>query len=286
MDAETKQKEKGKCLGKSREDCSDAEVYVRELTFSYNGERILENVNLCIERGSFVGLIGPNGGGKSTLMKLILGLLPLRQGEIEVFGIPVQKLGKKRNLIGYIPQHLQIDLNFPITAYEVVLMGAVSKVGLLKQFNDELRRRASDLLKQVGLESFHDHPFGKLSGGQRQRALVARALITNPRLLLLDEPMAPVDVQGQLEFYELLRALKEKHHLTLILVSHDVGQLVYFADYIACLNRCVHFHDRSELLNEEAIEETYAGCELDSYLTEHLRHIKEYHTPPESGDES
>jgi zinc transport system ATP-binding protein len=190
----------------------------------------------------------------------------------------VQKLWKARTRIGYVPQHPQFDLSCPVTASEVVLMGAVSQAGMFKRFTESVRTKASSLLEQVGMADSMQQQFGTLSGGQQQRVLIARALITDPQLLILDEPMAPIDVQGQQDFYEFLRKLKEQRNLTLLIVSHDVGHLVYFADQIACLYRCIHWHNRAELISEEAIERVYACCELDSYLAEHRRHIKKFHS--------
>ncbi|MFQ6111992.1 MAG: metal ABC transporter ATP-binding protein [Nitrospinota bacterium] len=240
-------------------------VGIEDLWFYRGDKLILEAISLSINEGIFIGLIGPNGGGKTTLLRLILGLHWHQRGEIHVFGTSPSRLGKRRSLIGYLPQQHNIETNFPATVLDVVLMGAYSTLGPMKPINKELKERGRELLELVGLGELWRRPIGKLSGGQQQRALIARALIARPRLLLLDEPIAGVDTAGQRQFIELILRLKEGFGLTVLMVSHDVGLLAFFADTIACLNIHLHWHDRSELLNEEVLKEVYA-CELDAFI--------------------
>lgn len=237
---------------------------LKQVGFSRGAKVILEDITFCIDEGVFLGIIGPNGGGKSTLLKLILGTLPLHNGHIEVFGHDLSHTRSDRARIGYIPQRSDIDQNFPATALDVVLMGATSKLGLFRRPTTALRERALQLLDRVGVGELAQRPIGRMSGGQQQRTFIARALISEPRLLILDEPTSGVDSAGQQRFLHLVQQLKEEMQLTVIMVSHDVGQLSHYADQIACLNRKLHWHNRSNMLNEKILHDVYA-CEMDAY---------------------
>lgn len=244
--------------------CENRVVCLKNLRFSRETRLILEDITCCVDEGVFLGIIGPNGGGKTTLLKLILGTLPVQQGHIEVFGHDLPHTPADRALIGYIPQRSDIDQNFPATALDVVLMGATSKLGLLRRVPGSLRRRAVQLLERVGVSDLADRPIGRMSGGQQQRTFIARALISEPRLLILDEPTAGLDSAGQQRFLQLITQLKNEMNLTVIMVSHDVGQLSHYADQIACLNQRLHWHDRSAMLSDEILHQVYA-CEMDAY---------------------
>lgn len=260
------------CEKKPSCSCEQGVICLKNVWFRHGDRVALEDITFCIDEGIFLGLIGPNGGGKTTLLKLVLGLLPLQEGHIEVFGrsLPAD-LPKVRPLIGYVPQRHDIDKNFPVTAAEVVLMGAAGKVGLLRRIPRQMRERAAALLERVGVGDLCSRPIGRMSGGQQQRTFIARALIGEPKLLILDEPTVGLDSVGQQQFLQLLRNLKEELHLTVVMVSHDVGQLAFYADQIACLSRKLHWHDRSALLDEKVIQHVYA-CELDAYK-ERVREI-------------
>jgi zinc transport system ATP-binding protein len=251
-------------------------VSVEHVWFSYNGHSVLEDVTFRIDSGMSYALIGPNGGGKTTLLKLTIGLLPLKRGTIRVFGLSPEQVRKRPGIIGYIPQQTHIDWNFPATVEDVVLMGAYGAVGLFRRVGHELRTRAAELLELTDMKNYARQPFGRLSGGQQQRVFIARALIAQPQLLILDEPTSGLDSGGQQQFYSFIQKLKEQMRLTMLMVSHDVAQLRKFAEQIICLNRRVHFHDRSELIDEEILEEIYR-CELHSYLRAHKQHLTEYH---------
>ena len=239
-------------------------VTMRNVTFRRGSTVILEDVSFCAHEGAFVGVIGPNGGGKTTLLRLVVGSLPLQSGQIEVFQTPVQNLGRLRTRIGYLPQRTSMDIDFPATALDVVLMGATARVGLLRPIPARMRERARQLMDRVGVGALANRPIGRMSGGQQQRVFIARALMSEPRLLLLDEPTAGLDSTGQQQFLHFLRELQLEFRLTVLMVSHDVGQLAHYSDQIACINRRVHWHDHSALLNEEIIRGVYA-CELDAY---------------------
>ncbi len=245
--------------------CRNGVVCLKHITFRRGDRVILDDITFCIDEGVFLGLIGPNGGGKTTLLKLILGTLPMQQGRIELFGGPPSALDARRWLIGYVPQRHEVDKNFPASALDVVLMGAAGKTGLLRRVPREARERAVSLLDRVGLAELHDRPIGRMSGGQQQRVFIARALVSEPRLLILDEPTTGLDSTGQQQFLHMIRQLQQELGITVIMVSHDVGQLSLYSDQIACLNRRLHWHDRSSLLDDHVIRHVYT-CELDAYV--------------------
>lgn len=253
--------------------CPNSVVCAKHLTFQRNGTSVLYDVTFCLDEGVFLGIIGPNGGGKTTLLELIVGLLPVTSGRLEVFKTDPSRLGPRRSLIGYVPQRHRIDANFPVTAWDVVLMGAASLVGLGRRYPREIRNRAHVLLERVGVGELAERPIGQMSGGQQQRVFLARALVTNPRLLILDEPTSGVDSMGQQQFLHLVRSLRDELGLTVIMVSHDVAQLSYYADQIACLNRTLHWHDKASLLTDRIVRDVYQ-CELDAYV-ERVREIGE-----------
>jgi zinc transport system ATP-binding protein len=235
---------------------SDAVISMRDVTFSYGGEPALENVALSVHPREAVCVVGPNGGGKTTLVKLVLGLLKPDRGEIRVFG------GSPRDArlrVGYMPQHVQYDPQFPATAMDIVLMGRLGQSGLagaLGWHGRADRRAAIDALDQVGMSDVGPRPFASLSGGQRQRVLIARALCCNPDLLLLDEPTANVDSLIEARLLELLRELNRR--MTIVMVSHDLGFVSGFVERVICVNRRVVVHPTSEMTGE-AIRDIYGG---------------------------
>ncbi len=261
---------KCRCEDKERCTCERQVVCLKHVTF-LRGERvILDEITFCIDEGVFLGIIGPNGGGKTTLLKLILGALPEQTGRIEVFG---HSPASARRLIGYVPQKHEIDQNFPATALDVVLMGATANAGLFRRVPREVRDRAGELLERVGIADLANRPIGRMSGGQQQRTFIARALIAEPRLLVLDEPTTGIDSTGQQQLLHLIQGLKCDLGLTVMMVSHDVGQLSHYADQIACLNRRLHWHNRSALLTDQVLHGVYApSCEMDAYR-ERVREI-------------
>ena len=229
-------------------------VELKDVSFSFNEQMVLEDVNLTIEDKNFVAIIGPNGGGKSTLLKIILGLLTPDRGEVKVFGREPQKA---RKLIGYLPQHSSFDPDFPINIFQTVLMARYN--GLLKNFSKNDKKIVLNALKDVGMEKYKDRQISRLSGGQMQRVLIARALAREPKLLLMDEPMASIDPEMQNSFYNLISTLKDK--MTLVLVSHDVGTVSMHVDNIACLNRKLYYHGPAEEA-EQGLEKIY-HCSID-----------------------
>lgn len=219
---------------------------------------ILEDISLDLFAGDFLGLIGPNGGGKSTLLKVMLGLIKPDRGSISVFGLPPKKA---RSRVGYVPQKTVFDQSFPVKVLDVVLMGRFSQRGLFNRYGREDREAARRALEAVGMEDRSEREIGALSGGEQQRVFVARSLVSDPKLLLLDEPTAGVDSAQQTDFYELLGHLNQKDGITIVLVSHDVTAISTYVGKIACLNQRLYYHDSHELTSED-IEKAY-GCPVE-----------------------
>jgi zinc transport system ATP-binding protein len=226
------------------------------VSFSYGVVPVLENVSFSIAKGESVCIVGPNGGGKTTLVKLILGLLEPSAGEIRVFGGPPKTT---RRRIGYMPQHLLYDPLFPVTARDIVLMGRLTSGGLRGFFgwpDGKDREAAAEALRQVGMEEFSRRPFSSLSGGQRQRVLIARALAGRPDLLLLDEPTSNVDTLVEARLLDLLRDLNER--MTVMMVTHDLGFVSEMVEKVVCVNRRVIVHPTSDI-SGKIIHDIYGG---------------------------
>lgn len=224
------------------------DITLENVSFSYNHELILEQVNLSIMPGEFIGIIGPNGGGKTTLLRLILGLLTPNSGEVCVFGQPPAKV---RHRIGYVPQHLQFDQSFPATAFDIILMGRVGE-NRFGRISKSGKQAAEDALAAVELSDSKNRSFAGLSGGQRQRVLIARALASSPELLLFDEPTANVDSSSGEKLYQILEELNQR--MTILVVSHDIGFVNHHITSVACVNRQVVIHPTSSLDGRNIIE--------------------------------
>lgn len=198
------------------------EIVVKDVSFSYaKDEPILQNVSFTVSEGEFVGLIGPNGGGKTTLLKLLMGFLEPSSGTISIFG---KAANRYPNGVGYVPQALHYDRHFPISVIDLVLGGRLSELSWTGRFSKEDKEIAYHALEQVKLADFCNRSFGTLSGGQAQRALIARALATQPKVLLLDEPLAAVDVQAEADFYDVLHTIRKG--LTIMMVTHDIQAII------------------------------------------------------------
>ena len=229
-------------------------IEIQNLDFRFgNGPPVLEDVNLEVAKGDFASVIGPNGGGKTTLVKLIVGLLAPTTGNIRVFGLSP---AKARPQIGYMPQHAMMDPRFPVRALDVVMMGRLRPRPSIVGYSRADRDAAAGSLAKVGLEDQGARPFSDLSGGQRQRVLLARALVTEPDLLLLDEPAANLDQKVEQDFFDLLEELNR--HLTIVLVSHDLGFVSGFVRTVICVHRRVDVHPTSEL-DGRRVSEIYGG---------------------------
>ena len=220
-------------------------IAIKDLWFSYNGQPVLTNVNLSITRGEFLALIGPNGGGKTTLLKLMLGLLEPDRGEILIFGVSPRRAVRR---IGYVPQNVHINRSFPISVLDVVLMGRLGMDKGRLRHSRLHRTAARQALERLEMWPFARRHIGQLSGGQLQKVFIARALVTEPEILFLDEPTASVDAKGQGDLYTLLKELNEA--ITIILVSHDVMALSRNIKSVACVNHDLLYHDAAELTGE------------------------------------
>jgi zinc transport system ATP-binding protein len=231
-------------------------ITLRDVYFSYGGEPVLEDVNLSVHDRQAVCIVGPNGGGKTTLVKLILGLLTPQRGEVRVFGQPPHRA---RLRAGYMPQHVQHDSQFPVTVMDIVLMGRLGQgaLGRILGWPGRADRHAAlDALAQVGMDDFGRRPFASLSGGQRQRVLIARALCCKPDLLLMDEPTSNVDSMVEARLLDLLRELNKR--MTILMVSHDLGFVSGFVESVICVNRRVVVHP-THAMTGEAIRDIYGG---------------------------
>jgi zinc transport system ATP-binding protein len=234
-------------------------VELRNLSFDYGGQHVIDNATFSIMRGDFVGMIGPNGGGKTTLIKIILGLLKPDRGTVKLFGEDISKFNEWQR-VGYIPQKAtSFDQNFPATVFEVASMGRFPKAGLTKQLSEKDYEAVEKVLGFVGMLKLRNRRIGDLSGGQQQRIFMARALATEPELLILDEPTVGVDAEAQHNFYSLLRKLNKKLGMTLILASHDVGMVTKDINKLACVNIAVTFHDISNGFSKKELFCAYPG---------------------------
>jgi zinc transport system ATP-binding protein len=196
-------------------------IEFENISFSYGEEIVLKDINLAIHQGDYLAIVGPNGGGKTTLLKIMLGLLQPTQGKVKLFGHDLKKF-KQWSKIGYVPQKVtNFDPNFPATVEEVVMMGRFAKRGLLHMTTPEDHQKVTEALRKVEMLRFAKRLIGDLSGGQQQRVFIARALVSDPEMIVLDEPTTGIDEKAQQEFYALLRRLNQDDELTLVYVSHD-----------------------------------------------------------------
>ncbi len=228
-----------------------AVIEIQDLWFSYNGHLVLKEVDLCVNEGDFIALIGPNGGGKTTLLKLMLGLLRPIRGTVRVLGQSPKYVSSN---IGYVPQDIHINLDFPISVQDVVLMGLIKGRGGWRHYSREDREKAREALEKVDIWPFHRRRIRELSGGQRQRVFLARALVSEPKILFLDEPTSNIDTQGQSAFYDLLKELN--NYTTILIVSHDLMVLSSYVRSVACISRQLIFHEAPEI-TKDMIEMAY-----------------------------
>ncbi len=245
-------------------------VEIKDVFFSYNGHTAIQNVNLTVRHCDFIAMIGPNGGGKTTLLKLILGLLRPDRGQISVMGLPANQAS---HLIGYVPQDIHLNQNFPITVTDIVRMGKLkpSKFKMTRWHRNTTkeRRDAFELLEQLEMAAYANCKISELSSGQRQRVLIARALAAQPQLLLLDEPTASIDAKGQTDFFRLLKELNKA--ITILVVSHDLLVISTYVKSVACVNKNLHYHGQAEITGE-MLETMYPCTEEDFCPVELIAH--------------
>ena len=224
---------------------------------SYGEVRVLDGINLTVEPGDFLGIIGPNGSGKTTLLRVMLGLLEPQDGSVRLFGQPPASFREWRR-VGYVPQRAALDPSLPVTVQEVVASGLVASLGVFQRIGRAQRARVSDALARAGMEAHARARIGALSTGQQQRVLIARALVSDPELIILDEPTGGVDPEAQTSFYAMLHHLNREREVTLVLVSHDIGVVAKEVTKLACLNRRLIFHGRpGDFLSDAALTALY-----------------------------
>lgn len=220
-------------------------VEIRDVSFSYNGQPVLQDVSLTLKTGDFTALIGPNGGGKTTLLKLMIGLLTPDSGDIRILGDTPCRVSRR---LGYMPQEIGINKNFPISVMDVVLTGRLDPSRRWGGYTQADRAAARKVLEQVHMWDFRRRRIGQLSGGQRQRVFIARALAPAPDILFLDEPTASVDAVHQENLFDLLKALNET--ITIIIVNHDLMVISSYVKSVACVNRKLHYHGGNEITED------------------------------------
>jgi len=241
-------------------------IQVSNVDVRLRGQLVLDGVSFSLEQREFLGLIGPNGGGKTVLLRTLLGLVRPERGEVRIFGKPSHEA---RSLMGYVPQFARFDVDFPVSVKDTVLTGRLGSAGFQLRYTPQDREIVFDILRKVDMYDQRDTQLGKLSGGQMQRVLIARALAGRPKLLLLDEPTASLDTKVGLSFYDLLKTLAKD--LTIVLVSHDVGVIAEYVQVVACLNRRLHYHHSKEL-RSEVIQEVY-GCPIELLAHGHAHRV-------------
>lgn len=223
-------------------------VELKSITVGYSGEVALKDVNFKIRKNDFIGIIGPNGGGKTTLVKVILGLLKPMTGEVinNLNGIGMN------NSIGYLPQVNFIDKKFPISVKDVVLSGFMEKEKLINKFSKNQKQTALSIMENMGISHLKKKPIGELSGGQLQRVFLTRAIVSSPELLILDEPNTYVDNRFESELYEKLKELNKS--MAILIISHDVGMISTYIKTIACVNMALHYHDSNVISEKQLME--------------------------------
>lgn len=238
-------------------------VQISALDYAIGQQPILQGIDLKIDAGATLGLIGPNGGGKTTLLRLLLGLVEPTAGTIAIAGLSPKNAVRRGDLVGYLPQNPAISREFPINVRQLVRLGLAGKTGMLRPYAKDDLAFADSLLARVGIADLADKPVGALSGGQLQRTLIARALAPRPRLLLLDEPTTGIDRGGQRQFIEFILALKGELGLTVVFVSHDLRAISATCDRIACLHTTLHYHDVPDHLPADLVYRMFA-CDLEA----------------------
>ena len=231
-------------------------IKLENISAGYDGKLVLKNVSLNIFDHDFLGVIGPNGGGKTTLLHVILGMIRPLSGSVSYYrnGAPTPYIS-----IGYLPQYNDIDRRFPISVAEVVLSGLSKQKSLLKAFTHFHYEQVSETLRRIGMDDFKDRPINTLSGGQLQRVFLARAIVGRPDVVVLDEPNTYIDKQFQEQMYEMLDAINQD--CAVVVVSHDIGTILQNVKTVACVNKTLHYHNSIEISGSELRE--YFGCPIE-----------------------
>jgi len=261
-----------------------AAVKVKNLTYAYQASSqssvVLDNISFSVNKGDLLGVIGPNGAGKSTLFSCMLGLLKDYRGEIRIFDQDTRRNNLILQNVGYIAQQKSIEQGFPATVQEIVSLGMIGKKNISKE-------KVASALKMVDLSGQTDKRIGELSGGQQQRVLIAKALVNEPKLLILDEPTTSVDVETQNKFYTLLKSLNQKSNITIIWASHDLDAVNKIANKVMCLNRSMFFHgDTGEFFGSDELIRMYSESSMQLHMQLHSNHNRNFKSgsSPEDGN--
>jgi zinc transport system ATP-binding protein len=248
-------------------------VKVDRVSYDYGQDMILDDISFSVEEGDLLGIIGPNGAGKTTLFNCMLGLVEGYRGKIEIFGEDIRKNRRKvLQQIGYVPQKKSIEEGFPATVWEIVSLGAAATT------RKPSREKVTWALETVGLLDYSKTRIGELSGGQQQRVFIAKALVNDPRLLILDEPATAIDVEAQNKFYSLVKKLNKENHITIIWSSHDLEAINSLANKVACINRSMFFHGKShEFFENPELLKKYSESSMQAHMHEQHHHHHHYH---------
>lgn len=245
-------------------------VELENVSYSYGSTLVLDGITFSVNRGDLLGMIGPNGAGKTTLFRCMLGLATGYSGTIRIFGQDIRGNSSVFRRIGYIPQRKSIDQNFPATVEEIVSLGLVVKN---KGGNDDEKESIASALETVGLSSVRGRRIGELSGGQQQRVLIAKAIVNEPELLILDEPATGIDVETQNRFYALLKKLNQDKGITIIWSSHDLDAVSRLASSVACINRSMFFHGQThEFFENQDLLKAYSESSMQAHMHLHDHH--------------
>jgi zinc transport system ATP-binding protein len=245
---------------------SEPILEISDVDFAYGQRLVLKHISLTVPAGVTLGVIGANAGGKTTLIKLILGLLSPTRGTLSVAGLSPRQAVRRGDIVGYLPQSPRVADNFPLSVRQLVHLGLAGKIGPLRSEGPDDKAHIQWLLGKIGIEELADLPVGSLSGGQLQRVYIARALAARPKILLLDEPTTGIDRAGQDQFMEFLTDLKKSLELTVVLVSHDLRTVSSLCDRIACVNVTVHYHDVPGNLPQELSREIFGDQKASAHL--------------------
>jgi zinc transport system ATP-binding protein len=236
---------------------------LEDVDVELDGHLVLEGISFSLSEGMFLGVIGPNGAGKTTLLRVILGLVKSTRGDVCVMGMNPSELKGELHHIGYVPQNVLFDPIFPVSVFDVVMMGRICCIGRFRFASREDKRAVMESLQMVGLRGLEKRLIGELSGGQQKRVFLARALCRETRILLLDEPISGLDIPAQRQFMELLTDLKARLGLSVVFVSHDVNILAQHVDEMVCINRTMHLHGKpGEVIGSDRLQDAYR-CEFD-----------------------
>ncbi|WP_433743182.1 metal ABC transporter ATP-binding protein [Falsibacillus pallidus] len=247
-------------------------IEIKDVSFGYERDLVLEDINLSVPEGSFLGLVGPNGSGKSTLLKILLGILKPQHGEVKIFGEKLSKFSQWER-IGFVSQKANsFNSGFPATVFEVVSSGLTKKIGLFKFLRKTDRTLIVNALEAVGMQDYLNRNIGELSGGQQQRVFIARAIVSSPDILILDEPTVGVDAKNVQSFYEMLDRLNSDLGITLVLVTHDIGTISSKVTHVACLNKHLHFHGDADEF------ERRSGSDLSQFYGHDVQKLEHQHS--------